>query len=254
MKCQQYSLLLHAFLDGELDARHVHELEAHVPACRRCARELHDYRQMRLRLSHPDMYDRAPAHLGQRIESALPPQRARAPKHRSLIRGLAMGGMASAALAASLAVFIMFGQQDQFAIDELVSAHLRSLQNGHLIDVESSDQDTVKPWFSGRLRVAPPVIDMAAEGFTLIGGRLDYLGTRPVAALVYKRGTHIINLFIAPASTTTREAKLKLELQGFNVLRWSWSEFACSAVSDMNPAELREFGTKFQAAVLRGQG
>src|SRR5438445_12445396 len=121
MRCQQYSLLLHAFLDGELDARHVHELEAHVPACRRCARELHDYRQMRRRLSQADMKYSASAALRRDVEGALPPLRARAPKHRSLIRGFAMGGMASAALAASLAVFVMFGQQDRFAVDELVS-------------------------------------------------------------------------------------------------------------------------------------
>jgi anti-sigma factor RsiW len=255
MTCRQYGHLLHAFLDGELDAGHMHELETHVPACPRCAAELRDYREMRLLLSDLEMKYNAPASLCRSIERSLPPPRANTsvPKHRGLVRGFAMGSMVSAALAASLAFFVMLGQQDQFAVDELLSAHLRSLQSGRLIDVESNDQRTVKPWFNGRVQVVPPVIDLATEGFTLIGGRLDYLDAQPVAALVYKRGGHVINLFIGPASTTRREVKLKPELQGFNVLWWSWSEFPCSAVSDINPAELQEFGAKFQAAVLRGE-
>jgi len=253
MRCEQSSLLLHAFLDGELDAVHMHELEAHVPACPRCAGELRDCREMRRTLSHPDMRYRAPAGLRQRIESALPPLRTNAPTRRSLFKGFAMGTMTSAALAASLALFVVLGEQDQFVVDELVSAHLRSLQSGRLIDVQSSDQHTVKPWFNGRLEVAPPVIDLAAEGFILIGGRLDYLDARPVATLVYKRRAHIIDLFVAQGPGTNREAKMGPQLQGFNIWRWGWSGFAFSAVSDINPAELQEFGTKFRAAVLRGE-
>src|SRR5712671_5152301 len=169
-----------------------------------------------------------------------------APTRRSLFKGFAMGTMTSAALAASLALFVVLGEQDQFVVDELVSAHLRSLQSGRLIDVQSSDQHTVKPWFNGRLEVAPPVIDLAAEGFILIGGRLDYLDARPVATLVYKRRAHIIDLFVAQGPGTNREAKMGPQLQGFNIWRWGWSGFAFSAVSDINPAELQEFGTKFR--------
>jgi anti-sigma factor RsiW len=253
MKCQDSSLL-HAFLDGELDAGHVHEVEAHLATCPRCADELRDCREMQEVLSKPEMRYRAPLELRRRIEGALPtPVRTRAPKRRGLLTGFAMGSMVSAALAASLAFFVVLGGQDQFVDNELVSAHLRSLQSDHLIDVPSSDQHTVKPWFNGRLEVSPPVIDLAAEGFILVGGRLDYLAARPVATLVYKRRAHVINVFITEGSSKSQEAKMEPQLQGFHIWRWSSPGFAFSAVSDINPAELQEFGTKFQAAVLRGE-
>src|SRR4051812_15053624 len=180
MKCQDSSLL-HAFLDGELDAGHVHEVEVHLATCAQCADELRDCRKMQEVLSKPEMRYRAPLELRRRIEGALPSAvRTPTPKRRGLLTGFAMGSMVSAALAASLAVFVVLGEQDQFVDNELVSAHLRSLQSDHLIDVPSSDQHTVKPWFNGRLEVAPPVIDLATEGFVLEGGRLDYLAARPV--------------------------------------------------------------------------
>jgi anti-sigma factor RsiW len=255
MTCEPYNLLLHAFVDDEVDARHSNEFEAHMLACRVCAEELRGYREMRRILSGPELHYQAPATLRRRIETALPPLRTSAtkPKRRSLMMGFSLGTMASAALAASLAVFIVLGQHDQLAVDELVSAHLRSLQTGRFTDVQSSDQHTVRPWFNDRLEVAPPVIDLTAQGFVLVGGRLDYIDNRPIATLVYKRRAHIINLFIVPGSAATREAKLEPQLQGFNVLRWSKSGFECSAVSDIDPGELEEFGTKFQAAVLRGE-
>ena len=165
-----------------------------------------------------------------------------------------MGSMLSAALAASLVMFIVRGDQDQLVNSELVSAHLRSLQSGRLIDVQSSDQHTVKPWFNGRLEVAPPVIDLAAEGFTLVGGRLDYIDARPVATLVYKRRAHIVNVFIAQAPGSDREGKMEPQLQGFSIWRGRWSGFAVSAVSDISPAELQEFGAKFEAALRSGGG
>jgi len=255
MTCEPYNLLLHAFVDGELDARHTNEFEAHMLACRLCADELRGYREMRGILSGPELHYEAPATLRRRIETALPPLHISAskPKRRSLTRGFFIGAMVTAALAASLAAFIVLGQHDQLAVDELVSAHLRSLQSGRFVDVQSSDQHAVRPWFNDRLEVAPPVIDLTAQGFVLVGGRLDYIDNRPIATLVYKRRAHIINLFIVPGSATTREAKLEPQLQGFNVLRWSKSGFACTAVSDIDPGELEEFGTKFQAAVLRGE-
>jgi anti-sigma factor RsiW len=159
-----------------------------------------------------------------------------------------MGGVLSAAAAASFMFFVMSSDPDQLDT-ELVSAHLRSLQSGHLIDVKSSDQDTVKPWFNSRLEVSPPVVDLAADGFTLVGGRVDYIGARPVATLVYQRQAHIVNVFIAEGSGSDRKGRMEPQLQGFNIWRGSWSGFACSAVSDISAAELEEFGAKFQAAM-----
>jgi anti-sigma factor RsiW len=118
-----------------------------------------------------------------------------------------------------------------------------------LIDVQSSDQHTVKPWFNGRLDVAPPVADLTAQGFTLLGGRLDYIDAKPVAAIVYRRRVHIINLFCAPAPGAPNRAAVMQSLQGFNVRRWRDNGLNLWAVSDIGPDELMEFGDKFEAAL-----
>jgi anti-sigma factor RsiW len=249
MKCEQSTLVLHAFIDGELDDRRKLEFQTHVAGCWRCTGALRDFRDIRSALSRTEMHYLAPASLRRRIESALGPVRVISSRLRGLLEGFTAGSMASAALAASLAMFIVGGDQRQSVTAELVSAHLRSLQSDRLIDVQSTDQHTVKPWFNGKLAVSPPVVDLAAEGFTLIGGRLDYIGAQPVAVVVYKRRAHLINLFIAQTPEADREGKIEEQLQGFNVWRGSRSGFAFSAVSDINPAELKEFGAKFEAAL-----
>ena len=132
--------------------------------------------------------------------------------------------------------------------EEIVSAHLRSLQAGHLTDVVSTDQHTVKPWFNGKLDVSPPVIDLTAQGFTLIGGRLDYVDARAIGAVVYKRRAHVINLFVAQtASTEHRPARMNT-VQGFNIRRWGDRGLNYWAISDIGADELAEFGEKFEAA------
>src|SRR6202000_2474918 len=139
---------------------------------------------------------------------------------------------------------------DQRLIEpEIVSAPLRSLLPNHLIDVVSTDQHTVKPWFNGKLDVSPPVIDLTAQGFTLIGGRLDYLDARAIGAVVYKRRQHVINLFVAQTGNTERKSPKMETMQGFSVLRWSEQGMNFWAVSDIGPGELHEFGSKFLAAL-----
>ena len=256
MTCQEAHILIHALIDHELDAGHAREVEAHVESCTRCTAQLRDYRGMRAAMSASTMGYRAPESLGRRIDSALPKSalstvRPSAPGRRGLLRGLAMGSVVSTALAACLVLFVVHTEEDQRIVGDVVSAHLRSLQGNHLIDVQSTDQHTVKPWFNGRLDVAPPVIDLTSQGFTLIGGRLDYIDGRPVAAIVYKRRAHVINLFISQSvgsgSSTTME-----KLQGFTVWSWAWSDLNFRAVSDINPEELREFGDKLETAVQSG--
>jgi anti-sigma factor RsiW len=251
MTCEETRLLVHALIDGELDAGHSREVEAHVADCPGCAAQLRDYRVMRQTLAAPDLRHQAPAALRARIEGTLPLHRAVAPNRRSLLKGLAMGSVLSGALAASLVVFVMRQEEDQYILGDVVSAHLRSLQGDHLIDVQSTDQHTVKPWFNGRLDVAPPVIDLTAQGFTLIGGRLDYIDAKPVAAIVYKRRAHVINLFVAPVMGPERRATIE-QIQGFNIWRWTRSDLGFWAVSDINAEELQEFGEKFEAAVRSG--
>ncbi len=251
MTCEETRILVHALVDGELDAGHAREVEAHLASCPDCAAQLRDYRVMRQALSAPALRHRAPAALRARIDGALPTRRAVAPSRRGLLKGLAMGSVLSGALAASLVVLVMRQEEDQRILGDVVSAHLRSLQGDHLIDVQSTDQHTVKPWFNGRLDVAPPVIDLTAQGFALIGGRVDYVDARPVAAIVYKRRAHVINLFVAQLMGPERRATIE-QVQGFNIWRWTRSDLGFWAVSDINAEELQEFGEKFEAAVRSG--
>jgi anti-sigma factor RsiW len=256
MTCEETDILLHALIDSELDAGHAREVEAHIASCPRCAAQLRDYREMHEAISVPDLRYQAPASLRARIEKALPTTALPAPRasalgRRSLLKGFAMGSMVSTALAACLVLFVVHTEEDQRVVGDVVSAHLRSLQGNHLIDVQSTDQHTVKPWFNGRLDVAPPVIDLTPQGFTLTGGRLDYIDGRPVAAIVYKRRAHVINLFVS--QTVGFESGATTEtLQGFTVWSWTWSHLNFRAVSDINPEELREFGDKLETAVQSG--
>jgi anti-sigma factor RsiW len=157
-------------------------------------------------------------------------------------------GSAVSAIAATGLFAVVLRNDDQERIEgEIVSAHLRSLQAGHLTDVISTDQHTVKPWFAGKLDVSPPVIDLTALGFTLIGGRLDYVDARPIGAVVYKRRAHIINLFVAQTSNMQRRAAKIETIQGYNIRRWSDRGLNYWAISDLGADELAEFGEKFEA-------
>ena len=160
-----------------------------------------------------------------------------------------MGSAVSALAATGLVAIVLRNDDEQRIMSEVVSAHLRSLQAGHLTDVLSTDQHTVKPWFNGRLDVAPPVIDLTVQGFTLVGGRLDYVDARAIGAIVYRRRLHAINLFVAQtASTETRAAKTET-FQGFNIRSWSAGGLNYWAVSDLAADELAEFGEKFETAL-----
>jgi anti-sigma factor RsiW len=250
MTCDETRVLLHALLDGELDAGHAREVEAHVANCPGCAALMRDCRAMGRALSAPAMRFAAPASLRARIERSLPASPRRpAPSRRGLLQGFAMGSVLSGALAASLVLLVVRRDDDQRLLGDVVSAHLRSLQGDHLIDVQSSDQHTVKPWFNGRLDVAPPVVDLTAQGFTLIGGRLDYIDGRPVGAVVYKRRLHVINLFVAQAMGGAEDRGRIEKLQGFNIWRWRNADLGFWAVSDINAEELQEFGDKLEAAI-----
>ena len=251
MTCEEARVLVHALIDGELDAGHARETETHVATCPHCSAQLRDFRIMRQSLAAPALHYRAPTDLRLRIENALPTTRrvvAPAPSRRSLLQGMAMGSLLSGALAASLVLVVVRREEDQRIMGDVVSAHLRSLQGEHLIDVVSTDQHTVKPWFNGRLDVAPPVVDLTAEGFTLIGGRLDYIDGRPVGAVVYKRRAHVINLFVAQSSGSDEHASIE-QMQGFNIWRWRHANLGFWAVSDINAEELQEFGDKLQAEI-----
>jgi anti-sigma factor RsiW len=255
MTCEEAEVLLHALIDGELDAGHAREIEAHLAACRACTEKLEAYGAMREAMAAAQLKEAAPAHLRRRIEAALPSPTPRGARKfwqtswRTFFGGFAIGTALSAAVAASLVIAVVRNDQNQQLTSEIVSAHLRSLQANHLTDVETSDQHTVKPWFNGRIDVAPPVIDLTAQGFTLIGGRLDYIDGEPVASIVYRRRKHVINLFVAQQLGATIHGEQRDTVQGFNVRHWSDEGLGYWAVSDIAADELDEFVQKFSAAL-----
>jgi anti-sigma factor RsiW len=259
MKCDESEVMLHALIDGELDAGHARDVEAHVAACPGCGEKLAAFHTMHEVMSAAPLKEFAPAHLRSRIEASLTPPASRVvsmrsffkPTRRSFFGGFAVGSALSAAVAASFVLTVIRGDQEQAVADEVVSAHIRSLQAGHLMDVATSDQHTVKPWFNGRVDVAPPVIDLTAESFTLLGGRLDYIDSEPVAAVVYQRRKHLINLFVAQHLGARHARAVAESIQGYNVRHWSQDGLDFWAVSDLAGDELDEFVQKIARAVPR---
>jgi len=254
MNCAEAEIMLHALIDGELDAGHAREVETHVAACAGCAAQLAALRAVRAAMAGATLKLTAPPGLRARIENAIPAPPARLgrsipPTRRSFFGGFAAGAALSGAIAASVTLAVLRGDKNRTIADEVVSAHIRSLQPGHLMDVETSDQHTVKPWFDGKVDVAPPVIDLTAEGFTLLGGRLDYIDGEPVAAVVYRRRKHIINLFVAQRLGSGHALMSAKSVQGYNVRNWSAQGLDFWAVSDLDPQELDEFVQKISAAL-----
>jgi anti-sigma factor RsiW len=173
------------------------------------------------------------------------------------LQGLGLfGAGAATAWALVFALLIAPGQLQQpgeALADSLADAHVRSLMASHLADVPSTDQHTVKPWFAGRLDFSPPVVDLAADGMPLTGGRLDYLDGRAVAALVYRAGPHVINLFVWPQADAPNAPPKLLERRGFNLVHWSGDGMQAWAVSDLNATELQSFAALARTRIAASQ-
>jgi anti-sigma factor RsiW len=245
--CPDKELLLHALADNELDAGNVLALEAHVSTCAGCAAELAAIREVKAQLRAAPLAYTAPQSLLDRLDAAL--TEAEAPRAPARRRGIGsetwvLSGT-GAALAASLALvaFIPTGASLQLA---LVDAQARSLEASHLVDVETSDRHTVKPWFNGKVDFAPPVVDLAAQGYPLVGGRLDRVDGKRVAALVFHRQAHVINLFIWPGDAPS--APSLQQKNGYNLVRWGQGGLVLWAVSDCDAAALTGFQKDFAAA------
>ena len=240
---------LDALLDGELDAADARDLEAHLAQCRECAKFRDQRLELRAAIAARLPTFPAPDTLRQRVRAAI---RAAAPAGSS--RRYAPLLWRSLAVAASLAIVAMGSWRlavrraagDALA-DAVLASHVRSLMPGHLTDVPSSDQHTVKPWFNGRLDFSPPVSDFAGRGYPLLGGRLDYLDGRPVAALVYGRRQHVINVYLWPAAGGVNAGATRTR-QGYHVLHWTTSDYTYWVASDLGLAELQDFVALLQGA------
>ncbi|HEX3536052.1 MAG TPA: anti-sigma factor [Stellaceae bacterium] len=245
-------LLVQAEFDGELDAAQAARLSAHRSECAVCQAAGTDLARARA-LVRPELYQPAPDDLRERVLARLRTAgEASAPQRRGQRRfagwrppafGFGLGAACAAAV-----MLLVLSPAEQSLTEQVVAGHVRALQPGHLEDVPSTDQHTVKPWFDGRLDFAPPVRDLAGAGFPLKGGRLDYIGGRPVAALVYQRDKHIIDLFIWPAGSTTAPAPIGSERNGYNVVHWVQDGMNFWAVSDVEQNQLRDFSAVWRHA------
>jgi mycothiol system anti-sigma-R factor len=253
--CENNGRLLHAYFDNELDLVRTVEFEEHLKTCPDCARELDEQQDLRQSLRAANLYERAPESLRSRIRAELPGEkvqpRAIPMPRRPVLKWLAVAAavVIAAVLGARVIPNIVGQRQTNLVAEEIVASHIRSLQPGHLFDVESTDQHTVKPWFDGKLDFSPPVVDLASDEFPLIGGRMDYIGERDVATLVYQRRKHFINVFVWPDPNGSNSTQVIKSQQGYNMIRWSHGGFQFWAVSDVNGADLAQFVQLLQSRI-----
>jgi anti-sigma factor RsiW len=249
-RCSGWQLMLHGFVDGELDAAHSLEFEQHLATCPDCAGQLERFQTLKQVVSQKGVRWRTPDHVRARVLAAIAQEAAKQQPRPAASRSDRLFGLVRqwlfvpslAALAASL--FLVLGpMQNRSSIqDEVVAGHVRSTLANHLTDVATSDQHTVKPWFNGKIDFSPPVVDLAKQGFPLVGGRVDYIGGRVVAALVYRRRGHLINVFVWPASSA---AITETTRDGYNIENWSKDGLTFWAVSDAAPDEVSGFREAF---------
>ena len=234
MTCDEVERDLDTYVDRELAADAAVSVREHLSVCASCRQRVAD-REALGRLVRAVPYYEAPDRLRARVSAQLHRTR---PARRLLtwaaaaVLVLSVGGGISLVRSAAT--------RSDAAIDDVVNGHVRSLMAEHLFDVRSTDQHTVKPWFLGKLDFSPPVVDLASVGFPLVGGRLDYVAGRPVAALVYQRQKHTINVFVSPDPGRPSPIAAR-SIRGFHVRQWVRDGMAFWAVSDLNDAELTQF-------------
>jgi anti-sigma factor RsiW len=249
MKCTSPEHLLELFLDGELAAQESVEMREHLDGCSACNNQYrrleHISSDMRMRVGHYA----PPAGLERRVRAALR-QAAREERQPSWLLRNWMTVAASVLLFVSIAWNVALLRPHTSARDllaqEVLSSHLRSMIGTHLVDIPSSDQHTVKPWFNGKLNFSPDVKDFARQGFPLIGGRIEYFDDKPVAALIYQRRKHLINLFLWPESSSSSSGYSEMSKRGYNLVSWTQNGMTFWLVSDVQTSELEQFAQLYK--------
>jgi anti-sigma factor RsiW len=247
MICDRAGSIVHGYFDNELDAMGAAEFERHLEQCSECIYALEDMESFRSSMSLARLYERAPAPLRNKILASLGTELPVAAfPSRTVWRWLAVAAAILLTTYASWRVTSLgrSGSYETVLAAEIVDAHLRSLQPGHLTDVISTDQHTVKPWFDGKLDFSPPVQDFADQGFPLQGGRLDVVHGQAVAALVYVRRKHFVNVFVWPTDEKDR-APSSGSQQGYQWLEWRKGGMEFCAVSDAPPSALEQLQILF---------
>lgn len=248
MNCTETQRLLLAYLDATLDMATTLEVEEHLQACAACSQIYHNQQTLQTALKTGSLYIQAPEQLRKRIRSST----LKAKKAAFLPRVMSWRGLSAAAVLIFALFFLLWGVTrfwpsspssvaGNSLAQQILTSHVRSLMVNHLVDVPSSNKHTVKPWFDGKLAFSPPVVDLTAQGFPLVGGRLDYLDNQPVAAVVYKRRLHYINLFIWPSTQNMGSETDTTTLQGYHLIHWTKSGMTYWAVSDVDLNDLQQF-------------
>jgi anti-sigma factor RsiW len=247
--CPDKAMLLQGLLDGELDAVNAAACEAHLKTCEGCEAEFRRLQALRETVTAPGVAHGAPASLRAGIEAMLAAEAAPAPSPRRRIAPWAAGGIGGLGglLAAGLAVMLIVPPMTEASLErQLVASHVRSLMATHLTDVATSNRHVVKPWFNGKADIAPPVPDLAAEGFPLVGGRLDYVDGHVAPAIVYSRRLHTVNLFVWGAGGLAAGTRT-VRRDGYSLVEWTDGGLRFAAVSDIDPGELRQFKAAYVA-------
>jgi anti-sigma factor RsiW len=244
VSCELTQTVLHGYLDGELDAVRAADFERHLISCAECITALEAQESLHSSIQRAGLYERAPASLRQKVQKELgTPTRASVTSIRNPApwRWLAIAATLLLVVSLGWRLFpALRGSRGETALaSAIVDAHLRSLQPGHLEDVQSTDQHTVKPWFDGKIDFAPPVHDFVNEGFPLQGGRLDVVRGRTVAVLVYARRKHLINVFVWPTTEPDSEPLSGSQL-GYHWIEWRKSGMEQYAIADVSPEDLTE--------------
>jgi anti-sigma factor RsiW len=259
MDCTQVRRLMHAYIDKELDFTSVNTVDGHLQSCAACKGIYDEYSALQSAIRQRASYYTAPTALVHRIRAQIgapavrSPARTFKPRRQWFQPGewlrLGTAVAATAIVTWMVAPQLIGPSQDEALLEDVIAGYARAGLTNHVTDVETSDQHTVKPWLSGKLDFSPPVTDLTTKGFPLVGGRLDYLDNRPVAALVYRHRQHLINLFVWPYSKPDKSSAMQaLSKRGYYLLHWVDAGMTYWAISDVDPADLKTFADLYASA------